>query len=91
MRLPSKDNLEARIEALEIVVARLHSGNDENALNDTHKIYRDSADAFSQVEDPYVLIFNMAEQCAMEAQSAIHQQEGDEAVQPRPFATVQDD
>ena len=38
-----------------------------------------------------MLIFNMAEQCAMGAQSAIHQQKGDEAVQPRPFATVQDD
>ena len=91
MPLPSKDNLEARVEALEIVVAWLHSSNDEKALNDTHKIYQDSADAFNQVQDPYVLIFNMADQCAMGAQNAIHQQEGDEAVQPRPFATVQDD
>ena len=47
MPLPSKDNLEARIEALEIVVACLHSSNDKNALSDTHKIYQDSADAFS--------------------------------------------
>ena len=56
---PDKSDLWARVEALEIVVASLHSGDDDAALNDEHRLYYDAANSFNKVEDPYLLIHRL--------------------------------